>query len=227
MGDSRVFAVITGDLIESGKLADEELRKARRTLLKSVKALQSWDKRLVRSKAEFFRGDSWQVLLAKPELALRAALFLRARLKSTQLTDTRIAIGIGTVDVVSPKRVSLSSGEAFRLSGHALDELSGSSRFAVSFPDGAPRDMVRWLPVVAAFCDSIAQQWQPRQSEMVSLAILPKNLRYEDIAKRVSKPAITKQAVSKSLEGASWSAIRLAVEEFEKCRWGELIFRST
>lgn len=79
----------------------------------------------VQGTMDTFRHDSWQLLLAKPALAFRASLFLRSalRMKSTAETkfDTRISIGIGSIDVVAKTRISDSRGIAFTISGKGLD----------------------------------------------------------------------------------------------------------
>ena len=218
MGEGNYFAVLTGDLVKSSRLSEDHLSAARRALLAAVDEVKRWGKGLVRSKPDFFRGDAWQTVLADPRWSLRAALFLRARLKSQERVDTRVAIGIGRVQTVSPTRASLSSGEAFRLSGESLDQLAGKTRLAISLAGTVAGDSRRWLPVVFSFCDAIASQWKPRQSEIVAWALLPDPLTYEGIAASLTIP-VSKQAVAKSLAGARWQAIKLALDEFERTSW--------
>lgn len=218
MGEGNCFAVLTGDLVKSSRLSEEHLAAARRALLAAVDEIKHWRKGLVRSKADFFRGDSWQMVLAEPGWSLRAALFLRSRLKGGEGVDTRIGIGIGSAQTVSPARASLSSGEAFRLSGESLDQLTGNTRLAIALSDVVAGESRRWLPVVLAFCDAIASQWKPRQSEIVSSALLPGHFTYEEIAAGLTLP-VSKQAVAKSLAGSRWAAIKLALDEFERTTW--------
>lgn len=218
MKENEDIAVLTGDLVKSSRLSDAKLLAARNALLAAVDEIKRWRKGLVRSKADFFRGDSWQMVLAEPGWSLRAALFLRSRLKSGEGVDTRIGIGIGIAQTVSPARASLSSGEAFRLSGESLDQLTGKTRLAIALSDTVAGESRRWLPVVLAFCDAIASQWKPRQSEIVSSALLPDHLTYEEIAAGLTLP-VSKQAVAKSLAGARWAAIKLALDEFERTTW--------
>lgn len=88
---SSLFAVLTGDIIRSQALSGRELESVRRTLLDAVDDVRKWRSGVVKGKAEFFRGDAWQVLLSDPQLALRVALFLRATLLGTGIADTRVA----------------------------------------------------------------------------------------------------------------------------------------
>lgn len=218
MGEVNNFAVLTGDLVKSSRLSEDRLSAARRALLAAVDEIKRWGKGLVRSKPDFFRGDAWQTVLADPRWSLRAALFLRARLKSREGVDTRVAIGIGRVQTVSPTRASLSSGEAFRLSGESLDQLAGKTHLAIALAGTIAGDSGRWLPVVFSFCDAIASQWKPGQSEIVACALLPDHLTYEQIAASLTTP-VSKQAVAKSLAGAKWGAVKLALDEFERTDW--------
>jgi hypothetical protein len=220
MDESQFSAVLTGDLVKSSRLPVARLSRTRTSLLAAVDDIKRWHKGLVRGKSEFFRGDSWQVFLADPAWALRVALFLRARMKSREQVDTRIAIGIGTVQSVSRSRVSLSSGEAFRLSGESLDRLAGSARLAVALSDSLAGETARWLPVVMSFCDTVASQWKPKQSEIVSWALHPGDLTFDEIAARLTTP-VSKQAVAKSLSGAGWSAVKSAIDRFEETSWSK------
>jgi hypothetical protein len=71
---------------------------------------------------ELFRGDSWQVLIQKPEFALYIALFYRAYLKAKMQIDSidaRMAISVGTVDFIES---SFGIGNAYKISGKALDK---------------------------------------------------------------------------------------------------------
>lgn len=210
-----LYAVLTGDLIKSSHLSTAELANARDVLLAAVGDMAKWQKGLVVGKAEFFRGDAWQVLLADPARSLRAALFLRARLKSHRAADTRVAIGLGTVEDISRKRVSLSRGEAFVRSGQALDHLPALVRMTIALPSPSGPAGQRWLPIVLQFCDTLASSWQPRQAEIVALALLPEDLRHDQIARRLHSE-VTKQAVAKSLRGAHWYALKAAIDEFER-----------
>lgn len=157
-----IHAVLTGDLVRSSALSDDAMARAREIVLATVAEVAGlgWDamstntsapggseeagtaplalgRRPVRAgSAEFFRGDSWQCLLVEPRWALRVAVLVRVTLLSTLKVDTRVSIGIGAVETVSPDRISLSRGEAFTLSGEGLDRKMGARyRLAISIPE--------------------------------------------------------------------------------------------
>lgn len=208
-------AVLTGDLIQSSRLKAAELNQARETLLAAVSELKAWKKGFVLGKSEFFRGDSWQVCLANPEWSLRAALFLRARLREKRRFDTRVAIGIGEVERLVTRRISLSSGEAFSISGMALDRLPVQSSLGIVLGSNVGGESAaHWLPAIAALCAALVSQAKPRQSAVLALALLPVGLVQQQIAARIDPP-VSQQAVHKALGGLHWQALQRALEAFE------------
>src|SRR4051812_39345523 len=113
-----IHAVITGDIVNSTLLDESQMKR----LLKELKEL------LNPYKLEFFRGDSFQAYIKDASDALKIALLCRLTAISMMpedspvSSDVRISIGTGNVD--SPIRtLSTARGEAFLLSGRALDKL--------------------------------------------------------------------------------------------------------
>ncbi|MCA8955966.1 MAG: hypothetical protein KDC87_07825 [Planctomycetes bacterium] len=224
MTTPRIHAVLTGDLVQSRRLSAGDLEKVRGALLAALEQVRGWRRGVVRGKPEFFRGDAWQVLLGDAGAALRVAVFVRAALRSFGVADTRIAVGLGEVEAVSTRRVSLSTGEAFVLSGHALDGMTGASRLAIQLPESSG-PWATWMTAVGELCDSHVGRWTRRQAEIVSLAVGPDEPLHEQIAARV-RPAVSRQAVSKALLGAGFTALRDAVRAFAETPWEGLLTRS-
>jgi hypothetical protein len=217
MKEHKIYAVLTGDIVNSTKLEQAELEEVRNRLLDAVQDVKGWQSRLVKSKAEFFRGDSWQVLLEDPGQALRVAVFLRATLRAHGGADSRLSIGIGTVKKIVSNRVSLSTGEAFEVSGGALDKMTSLTGMTIAVP--SPGGVLgRWLPVVGGLCDALIGQWTERQAETVRIAVLPERPSHEEIADRLN-PSVSRQAVTKALNGANWHALREAIRAFENASW--------
>jgi len=217
MAEDKCYAVLTGDLIKSGELAKNELNDVRSSLLKRSGDINDWKTGLVEGNLEFFRGDSWQMLLGRPELAMRAAVFLRASLIGSGKADSRISIGLGTIDNISERQLLMSTGEAFSLSGHGLDELTGYSEMTIKISRSSG-PLFEWLPVVANLCNSLIKQWTRRQAEVIIFAIDPEEPTHEEIAEKLT-PAVTKQAVTKILNGANWHSLREVINQFEKMNW--------
>lgn len=115
----RYFGVLTGDIIGSSHLRSTQLSSVRASLITTANTVRDWKRGLVKGELEFFRGDGWQLLLTDPSMALRVAIILRASLLAQGLSDTRVAVGLGSIDeTTSEGKVSLSMGQAFALSGH-------------------------------------------------------------------------------------------------------------
>jgi hypothetical protein len=217
MTQFKCYAVLTGDIIKSSRLPPGQLESVRSSLMSAVDSARGWKRGLVKGKPEFFRGDAWQLLLTDPAMAMRVGILLRASLLAGGLADSRIAIGLGEVEKIVSRRVSLSTGQAFILAGKALDNMTRYSSMTIAVPKSVG-PLSDWLPVAGHLCDSLIGQWTRRQAELVCTAIDPKEPDYEEIGRSLM-PAVSKQAVAKGLSGASWHVIREAVRLFEETSW--------
>lgn len=208
-------AVLTGDLVASSRLSPASLQGARQTIEAASAEIAGWAPKLVASTPDFFRGDSWQLLLTRPGFSLRAAFYIRASLKAGQPDwDTRIAIGLGQVARVDKARTSLSSGEAFLLSGHALDAMGPATSIVVASPPRARG----WaaLDVLAQICSGMIDDWSQKQAQVARLALAPNAPTQAEMAERLG---ISQQAVSKALAAAKVPAFLQAAEYCEGLNW--------
>lgn len=219
--EAQCYAVLTGDIVKSTSLQQQDFEFVRSCLLDAVGQARNWKRGLVKGKAEFFRGDAWQLLLAHPATVLRVSVFLRASLLADGKADTRISIGLGEVEAMSASRISLSTGQAFVESGRGLDRMTQYSKMTIEVPKstGVFSD---WLPVVGALCDSLVSQWTQRQAEIICLAICPDEPTQEEIAERLSPP-VSRQAVTKALDIANWHSVRSLIRLFEATDWAALL----
>jgi hypothetical protein len=212
---NRMYAVLTGDIVESGKLPGKQFQEAKDCLKKAsvqLNTLVSDIKGLVKGNIDFYRGDSWQLLLTEPQYALRACLYMRAYLKADGDVDTRVSAGIGPVSTLNIKNISQSTGEAFELSGTALDKLKGRKRMTVSLPYYLEE---KSIPLISVYelCDVLVQKWTQKQAEAVSWALEGK--KQEQVAEKM-KPAITSQNAGKHLRASGWYALESVLERTEK-----------
>ncbi|MBK1833493.1 hypothetical protein [Roseibacillus ishigakijimensis] len=216
MAETPFVAVLTGDLIKSSQLSPDELETVRAQISEAFAELATWDSPtspVVAGEVDFFRGDSWQAALEQARFALRAVLFLRAHLISQGLSDTRTAIGLGAVDHLDRELISRSSGEAFLLSGHALDKLSPKVNLTAAIARERDGQLHHWLPVVCQLCDSILNRWSRRQAEMMTLALHPADLTHEEISRQLGT---SRQNVTATLDSAQGSVLEQVVQVFEK-----------
>ena len=220
MKNAQCFAVLTGDVIKSRFLSKGEMTSVRSSLFNAADRMKEWKRGLIRGKLEFFRGDGWQLLISEPALAMRAGILLRASLLADGKADSRVSIGIGKVEQISSSRVSLSTGEAFLLSGHGLDDMTMYSNMTIEVSEAAGplRD---WLPVIGHLCDSLIFNWTRRQAEIVCEAVQPDEPSHHEVAQRL-KPPVSKQTVTKALKSVNCHVIRKIIHLFVQTEWRAL-----
>ncbi|MCE5226757.1 MAG: SatD family protein [Porphyromonadaceae bacterium] len=160
--------IITGDIIDSTSIPIEH----RKDLLTAISVISEELQVFSPLKCEIYRGDSFQIVVNRPEMAMLIAILLRAGLKSRipkgskQNWDARIAVGIGEMEFISDS-ILVSDGEAFRLSGREFDEL-GKRNLAVR---------TRWedaneeLKISTAFADDIITNWTSSQSLVIYMSL--------------------------------------------------------
>jgi hypothetical protein len=231
-----VYAVITGDIVGSTKLSPKRMAGVRATIVKSVRDYSL--RRFEHCRApEFFQGDSWQLPLDEPRWALPVALLIQARLLAEQNVSTRAAIGIGTVDELG-KTAAISTGDAFTLSGRALQAMPSAFRLtgALSHAVDAPPHiaaLAKWFPGILHMCSALMRGWTQRQAEVISLWLsLPvpndesiasqlvvtklQSPTYESIANELT---IAKQSVGDILASANLPALREAMTMLHATDW--------
>jgi hypothetical protein len=193
-------AVLTGDLVNSTALARDQLELAFSKLTIAANTISRWQS--APSHFSRYRGDGWQMVLTRPELALRAALFLAASIGTLgPMFATRIAIGCGEV---MPSSSQIPFAPAYVAAGHALDTMHKKRRI-VHAQGGA-------ISATTALADHIAKGWTPAQCTVLALSLSPHKMTHADMAKTLG---ITRQSVEKSLAAAGFPAIETALSQIE------------
>lgn len=205
----KIKGVITGDIIESSAIQIEY----RDFLLESIRKIVDELNVIEPLKIEFFRGDSFQMVINNPENAMQIAILLRAGLKShtpkgcDKLWDARLSLGVGTISYQADN-VVLSDGEAFQYSGRELDEM-GKRRLIAK---------TRWsdvndeLQVSTAFADDVISSWSVSQSQAAYQALLY-NTAQKEIASKLQKSA---QNISKLLIAAKVNLVQMYIDRYHK-----------
>jgi len=203
-------AVLTGDIIGSTDSGTAATDAAIDLLYRTTERIAHWPG--VSHPLRFFdryRGDGWQMLLTRPDYALRATLVLVAALGSTAGTPkTRVGIGIGTAHIPTIPDLAASSGPAFIASGHALDTLPRSRVFAIEGDSITPLQHA-----VLALAEELSNRWTPEQAEATALYLKPSHPTLAEIA---SQLGISTQAVSYRIKGAGARNLREAVVDWER-----------
>jgi hypothetical protein len=220
---NKLYAVLTGDLVKSSQMSPEQSVFAMKSLRQLAKKFESVHQDSTIGELDTFRHDSWQWLLAKPELALRAALFMRAGLRSLSdksakiKFDTRIAIGTGTVENIVEHSISDSRGDAFSRSGKALDAMQKDSRLTYATESNIEAD--QWLGGgLVPLLDCLVTKWTTIEARTVYGALM--EWTQEKIAEQWpnlsnSEERLTRQAVWDSLSRAHWNTIQGTLEFVE------------
>ncbi|MEN3156919.1 hypothetical protein ABC502_00885 [Alkalimonas sp. NCh-2] len=179
------YAVLTGDLVQSRAIKAEQYDSVLYQL-----------EQLFASKAEawalnysFYRGDAFQLLLAKPQYGVRLAVCIRLTLLSLGL-DCKISIGIGEVTNLR-QDIKSATGPAFTLSGTGLDSLSGSQRLQLGCQWS---ELENILAVPVQLADAMLTKLTARQAEAVLLYLINPGLAHEALAQKLgtSRANVTK-----------------------------------
>lgn len=203
----KYYSVITGDIVKSSRLPVDKHKMLIKVLRGCSSDVSAVFPGVLKYEPELFRGDSWQLLIQKPEMALSVALFYRAYLKAKMQLDSidaRMSISFGTVDIISN---DLGVGDAYKISGKALDK-KGKRKLKfvtteISYPD--------FIDLIVENTDFISSRWTSRQSKIILLSLQNKN--QKEIARKLR---ITQQAVSQHLDSAGWMIISANISFFVK-----------
>ena len=204
-------AVLLGDIIASRRVGADVLDEAMGRLRRASKDLER-----LTGPSHFtrFRGDGWQLVTPRPEMALRIAVALMAALVRDGKVRTRAAIGLGQIESLAGGDLGSASGSAFLRSGQALDDMSPKRLLAL---EGAPAPAAVWLGGLLPLAEFVIDRWSPPQAEAVSMALEPGWTVQGQLADRLG---ISRQAMHTRLKGAGYPAIAAAIAAFETHDWG-------
>jgi len=178
--NNKLYAVLTGDIVESQLLSSVELKIVLDRLREGAEQFEAVYPGSIYGRFDRFHGDSWQLVMPKRELSIRAAMYFLAKLAFEQdfKAETRIAVAWGPVDLeaVDPNRVSESSGETFNLSVRTVNEMHHRDRICLALEpvDGGWGDLksAELLKAAVALADEVASRWSRKQAQAVGPALL-------------------------------------------------------
>lgn len=205
----REVSVLTGDLTASSSLGSEKIERAFAALEDCARMQESWfDTQLHFSR---HRGDGWQVVLPKPEYAIRSALAFRAALRAEGMEfETYIGIATDTVDGEVSEDLNHETDRVFQRSGKELDLVKLVGPYMMSYSGKGD------IGAATVLLDSISQAWTPTQATTILPFLTTKDRPVQqDVAKALGK---SRQAVAKSLEAAHFEPILFALKFIEEAR---------
>jgi len=202
--DKVIHAVLTGDIVNSTRMEpalEEEL-------LNELKRI------LFPYEFEFYRGDSFQAYMREPHQSLRVALSCRAVTVSRTTDgeepvpfDVKISIGLGKV-IVPVTTLGTAKGEAFLLSGRALDEMNDTGRRLSIVTDNPLANI--GLQVMSDYLDAIFRDMTAKQAEVIAGLLYGGT--QQEIAASLDK---SKSTVSQLVNSGGWPAIERLLQQYE------------
>lgn len=209
--------MLTGDLVRSRKQA---IRDREQLAARIQDAFQSVKQRFAPNTypLAIFRGDSWQMYVTDPAIALEVGVLFRTTLRMETGLDTRIGIAIDTAGRVNASNISASTGPAFQRSGEALDTLQTPRRMRCLLPEAAKDILQLGADAVCDLADHVATHWTDAQAQAIALRLMlttdESSPSQRDIAHHWQPEPITQQAVSKHLQQAAWPRLEAALNHF-------------
>lgn len=193
-------AVLTGDIVNSTKLS----------LVKEKALVKLLQQVLKPYKYEFYRGDSFQVLIKEAGSSLRIALLCRAAaigITENNKADVKVSIGLGEVED-RIKTLGSAKGEAFIISGRAFDELEKmNSRLMISTANTTANLS---LQIIADYINSIYSKMTSKQAKVI-FELLKGGLQ-QDVVKRLKK---SKSTISQHASSGRWPEIEKILNQYE------------
>lgn len=212
------IAVLTGDIVGSKKLDQNAQQQVGAALVHATEAAAKlWGMGILPYPVAVFRGDSWQFVVTDARLALRIVIYLRAWLKApiqdVPSLSTRVGIGIGEAAFMPSGELVGGGGEAFVLSGEALDKMPRGHLLALALSESTFSPPAAGLGPLIGLLDEISARWTEGQSRAVTGTL--EGLRQREIASRWPDRPATQQAIADHLRRAGWGAVLEALEFFE------------
>lgn len=168
-----MFAVITGDIIQSRKTAIEIwLPKLKSILNEYGSTPKDW---------EIFRGDSFQIITT-PEQALYVSMVIKAELKKVNNINVRMGIGIGEIDFRT-HNVTESNGSAFVYSGTCFDALKKQT-LAILTPW---EDWNKTFLVMIDLATLAMDKWSDKTAEVMAVKLQNPSMSQKEIAETLHK----------------------------------------
>jgi hypothetical protein len=198
-----IQAVLTGDIVNSTRLAPAAEKKLMRVLQQV----------LLPHTFEFYRGDSFQAYLQDAGAALQTALLCRTAAisiipdKAGFSSDVRVSIGIGKTKT-PVKKPGAAKGEAFVLSGRAFDEITKkNTRLVITTANDLANE---GLQVMADYINAIFNVMTGKQA--VVIFELLKGQTQQVVAAKLKK---SKSTISQHVSAGRWPEIEKLMQQYK------------
>ena len=211
------IAVLTGDLVDSTKRSADQIALAMRAIEAAAAKFSTWHSPAKDTRFTRNRGDGWQMVIAEPQYALRAAVVIQGKLIALGM-ESRIFAGIGTTDSLGSSTLADASGEAFVRSGQGLDSMGDAGRIGIDKEGIRPEDQL-----IAELLGERMGRWTAAQAEAAAMQLASpfKITTLFEIGKELN---ISPQAVNDRVRGAGCATIASVLRRWEGLKvregWG-------
>jgi len=210
--------VITGDLIESSKLAIDQ-RQQRINLLfeQLVTCLRQRWKNDSQLRGEIVQGDAFQIYTANDKDALRLAFIIRCFYRSQNAKqakyryDCRLSVAIGEIQSLDNSALAKSGGFVFELSGRAIKHISKTGPQIV-FKSGQSAQEAA-INMGLSLAELSIKGWRASQSKAILMKLVHSDTNQEWMAEHLG---VSASAFSQRLNQAGWKAIETFLTYYEK-----------
>lgn len=207
-----MVAIITGDIIASRKLVNQE-----KWLSPLKNIFSTWGEKSKDWKLE--RGDFFQVEITDSAEVLKKALEIKALIKKVEpqdehkkisTIDVRLAIGIGE-KTYTGESISESNGSAFIHSGQKFDLLKKENiTLGIKSPwKSFDEEMNLYFKLAGTFMD----KWSVSSAELVEIVLKEPNITQDEIGKKLG---IQQSGVSRRWNRANMNEILEVEKMFKK-----------
>jgi hypothetical protein len=192
-------AVVTADVVNSTLVKAADFND----LSDKIKAIYEKDK------IEFYRGDSFQVLVNDAQkIFLQSILsrLLAMQYSNKQKVDIRMSISLGKLNSNSGK-IGSNMDDLFVRSGRAFDKFQNSTRRLYVVSGNESIDFT--FEIMAEYMDSLLENITPRQAEV--LYYMLKGMSQVEIARQLDKTTAT---INQHVKTARYTEIESLLKKF-------------
>ncbi|HHY0479583.1 hypothetical protein [Vibrio parahaemolyticus] len=199
--------VITGDIVDSGKLSKEEHKNCLISLDRMIEKLAN----SYGTKGDVFRGDEFQLFVPDYWHSLRYAIVLRLCIMFTvKNADARVSLGIGQYSDLNDELRKTAKGEAFELSGRGLGNIR-DERLKISLANVDVQSSS--IGLLIRHLDSIVTGLSQKQAEVLIPKLLYPNRTQTQLS---DETGIPRRTISNRLQAANSVLLIDTIEFIEK-----------
>jgi DNA-directed RNA polymerase specialized sigma24 family protein len=192
-------AVVTADIVNSTLVKAANFND----LSDKIKAIYEKDK------IEFYRGDSFQVLVNDAQKVFLQSILSRLlamQYSNKQKVDIRMSISLGKLNSNSGK-IGSNMDDLFVRSGRAFDKFQNSTRRLYVVSGNESIDFT--FEIMAEYMDSLLENITPRQAEV--LYYMLKGMSQVEIARQLDKTTAT---INQHVKTARYTEIESLLKKF-------------